>query len=241
MSLPPNNPGYFLMGARDTTPLILAAIPFGIVYGALAHSSGLSYWTAMAMSAFVYAGSAQFIVIGLIAASAALPVILVTVFIVNLRHALYAASLMSEVISLPQRWRLPIAFFLTDETYATVTNRLNKSPTAIDIRWYYMGSAAFMYLNWQLCTFIGLALGEHIPDIKSWGLDVAMVVAFIGIVVPLLKTKAHWVCAGVATVVALISHDWPHQTGLLISSISAIAIGLGMEYWNRQQAEVCYE
>lgn len=241
MTLSTSHSGYFLIGARDTIPLVLAAIPFGIVYGALAHSSGLSFWTAFAMSAIVFAGSAQFIAIGLITTGAALPVILITVFIVNLRHALYATSLMPHVVDLPQKWRLPMAFFLTDETFATVTNRLARVVNDTDIRWYYLGSALFMYLNWQLCTYIGLALGQQIPTIKNWGLDVAMVVAFIGIVIPLLKTKAHWGCAIVASVTGLLTYDWPHQTGLLFASICAIITGLIIETKFKTPSRACYE
>ncbi len=232
---------FFVLGIVDTVPLILAAIPFGIIYGALAYSSGLSYWGALAMSVFVFAGSAQFIAVGLVAVAASLPVILVTVFIVNLRHTLYAATLMPQVAGLSQSWRIPMAFFLTDETFATVTNRLNRSTTDIDIRWYYFGSALFMYLNWQLCTFIGLTLGEQIPDIKDWGLEVAMIVAFIGIVIPLLKTKAHWCCVIATVPMVLITYEWPHQLGLLFSSLVAILVGLGIEKVAGQQPEVCCE
>jgi hypothetical protein len=71
----------FLAGMRDTLPLIIAAAPFGLVYGALAISQGLSEWLTMSMSLFVFAGASQFIAVTLLASSTALPVILLTVFI----------------------------------------------------------------------------------------------------------------------------------------------------------------
>ena len=64
------------------------------------------------------------------------------------------------------------------------------------------------------------------PGLESWGLDVAMVVAFIGIVVPALRRRADWACADTAFVAALLTHHWPHQSGLLLASLAAIAVGM---------------
>lgn len=216
----------FLTGVRDTLPLIIAAIPFGVVFGALAVGSGLSQSMAMAMSLFVFAGASQFIAVTLIASATAAPVILLTVLIVNLRHMLYSATLMSHVRGLPQWLRAPMAFWLTDETFAVVSNRLLRDPKSPGLVWYYLGSAVSMYANWQLCTWVGMTLGRQVPDMTRWGLDVAMVVAFVGIVVPALRHRAEWACAATASVAAVLTHDWPHQSGLLLSSLLAIGVGV---------------
>ena len=115
-----------LQGAIDSSPLILAAIPFGLIFGAMAITTGLSGWATLSMSLFVFAGASQFIAITLLASSTALPVILMTVFLVNLRHMLYAAYLMPQVENLPQKYRLPMAFWLTDETFAVVSNQVSR-------------------------------------------------------------------------------------------------------------------
>ena len=103
-----------LAGARDTFPLIVGAIPFGLIFGTLAISSGLSFAATMAMSAIVFAGSAQFIAVGLVMAGTGWPIIVLTTFVVNLRHALYSATLAPYIKKLPQRWQIPMAFWLTD-------------------------------------------------------------------------------------------------------------------------------
>jgi 4-azaleucine resistance transporter AzlC len=221
-----NNTGLFFQGTRDIIPLLIAAAPFGIVFGALAQSNGLSIAATMGMSLMVFAGSSQFVAITLIGIGAALPVILLTVFIVNLRHMLYAISLMPKVTNLPQKLRLIMAFWLTDEAYATLSKRLLDEPSMRNFHWYYLGAAFAMYFNWQCCTAIGIFLGYEVPDLTKWGLDIAMVVAFVGIVVPILKNKAQWACAGTAFFSAILTHSWPHQTGLLFSSLIAIAVGL---------------
>jgi len=218
-----------LAGVRDTLPLIIAAIPFGVVFGALAVGSGLSQSMTVAMSLFVFAGASQFIAVTLIASATAAPVILLTVFIVNLRHMLYSATLMPHVRGLPQWLRAPMAFWLTDETFAVVSNRLMRDRHAPGLVWYYLGSAISMYANWQLCTWVGMTLGQQVPDMTRWGLDVAMVVAFVGIVVPALRSRAEWACAATASVGAVLTYDWPHQSGLLLSSLLAIGVGVFLD------------
>lgn len=218
-----------LDGAKDTFPLVVAAIPFGIVYGALGATQGLPDWVIIAISMLVFAGSAQFIAVTLMATGASLPIIVFTVFLVNLRHLLYATSLIPYVKSIDQIKRLPMAFSLTDETYAVVFNRVSQETPPAHFAHYYLGSAAFMYCNWQLCTWIGLVAGNQIPELTDFGLDIAMVVAFIGIVVPQLKMPGHWVCALVAAFSGILTYDWPNQSGLLFSSLIAIFCGVMVE------------
>ena len=222
------------LGAAETLPLVIAAFPFGIVFGALAQSTGLDFVVTLGMSAIVFAGASQFIAVTLLATATALPVIVLTVFVVNLRQMLYSANLMHHVQHWPHRWRAMLAFWLTDETFAAVSDRLNRHPGEPGLRWFYLGSALFMYSFWQLATLLGYTLGEQVPGLADWGLDVAMIVAFIGIVVPLLKARADWACAIVAFVSALLTHNWPHQTGLLFSALLAIAVGLS---WGKRVPE----
>ena len=222
------------LGALETLPLVVAAFPFGIVFGALGHSIGLDFAVVAGMSAIVFAGASQFIAITLLAAGSAMPVIVVTVFIVNLRQMLYSANLMHHVERWPRMVKAVLAFWLTDETFAVVSDRLNRHPDQPGLRWFYLGSALFMFSFWQIATVTGYLLGEQIPELAGWGLDVAMIVAFIGIVTPALKRRADWACAVVAFGAALLTYDWPHQSGLLLSSLLAIAVGV----WLRRRGAV---
>ena len=127
-----------------------------------------------------------------------LPFIVFATFVVNLRHALYAASLAPFMRSLGQRWLAPLGFALTDETYAVVIRRFHSEGQIKQGQWYYLGSALPFYLNWQLCTLVGIIAGTQLGDASAWGLDFAMTVTFIGIVVPLVKTRPMLACALVA-------------------------------------------
>ncbi len=221
---------YFLKGALDTLPLIIAAIPFAILYGALALLNGMSFLAALGMSIFVFAGASQFVAVTLIAASAPILIIIATVFVMNLRHMLYSISFMPKVKTLSKWQRIPMAFWMTDESFAATTQYADKeSPTDEQFHYYFWGSAIAMYVNWVVFTYIGMTLGTYIPDMTKWGLDIAMVLAFIAIVVPSLKHKAHLLCALVAVVSAVVTFDWPHKTGLLFSSIVAIIVGVLVE------------
>lgn len=233
----PSNTRAFFTGSRDISMLVIAAVPFAIIYGALAVTAGLSEWLVMAMSIFVFAGASQFIAVTLFTSSAAYPVILLTVFIINLRHMLYAASLMPQIAKLPQWFRLPMGFLLTDEAFAVVSNRVIQTPSKRGFVAYYFGAGLTMYLSWIFFSWMGMTLGQNIPDIKSWGLDVAMAVAFVGIIVPILKKRADWACFLTASISALLTYDWPHQTGLLFSSLIAIAVGMLVSYIQHQTKE----
>src|SRR5258708_3645914 len=115
MQATPTRTSEFWAGTKDTFPLVVGAIPFGIIFGAVAIKSGLTPSSTMAMSLFVFAGAAQFIAVNLLAHGVSIPLIIFTTFTVNLRHALYSVSLAPYVKNLPQRWLVPLGFWLTDE------------------------------------------------------------------------------------------------------------------------------
>lgn len=215
----------FWAGARATIPLLVGAAPFGLIYGALAVAAGLSPLAAAAMSAFVFAGSAQFIAVGLVGAGAPLPVIILTTLVVNLRHMLYSATLAPHMGQLPRKALLPLGFWLTDESFAVAAKRYNQ-PGGEERHWFLLGSELAMYLNWQLVTWIGILAGRAIPDPAAWGLDFAMVVTFIGIVVPEIKTRPTLLAVLVAGGTALLANDLPHQAGLLLAALLGILAGM---------------
>jgi 4-azaleucine resistance transporter AzlC len=219
-----------LLGARDTIPMLVGALPFGIIFGTLAVSSGLSASATMAMSILVFAGASQFIAIGLIASGAGLLVILLTTLIVNLRHLLYSASLLPYVRQLSQRWRVPLAFWLTDESFAVAHRHyLDTRIPVADKHWYFLGSCIAMYSNWVVCTLIGVMLGRSLPGLADWGLDFAMVATFIGIVVPLLRTRPMLVAALVAAAIAVFAHGLPYKLGLMLAALGGVAAGIFAE------------
>jgi 4-azaleucine resistance transporter AzlC len=227
----------FIAGLKDTLPLILAATPFGIIFGAQGISAGLSPAATMGMSLFVFAGSSQFIGALLVGQGTAIPVIVLTTFVVNLRHALYSASLAPYVKHLPQRWLVPLGFWLTDETYAITIRHYEAAGDPQHRHWYYFASCIFMYLNWNFWTLVGIIAGQRFEGIARLGLDFAMVVTFIGIVVPLLLTRPMLLSALVAGVTATLAYPLPNRLGLMIAALAGISAGLLAETLRKSQAE----
>lgn len=232
---PPSTPrSEFWAGVRATIPLIIGAIPFGLIFGAIAVNSGLSLAAAAGFSAIVFAGSAQFIGAGLVASGVGVGFIILTTLIVNLRHALYGATLAPHTRNLPQRWLLPLAFWLTDETFVVVISRYAKDDGSPYKHWYFFGSALSMYINWQLCTWIGILVGQSIPNPGAWGLDFAMTVTFIGMLVPFVKNRVTLIAVLVAGLAALVFNGLPNKLGLMVASLAGVGVGLALEWLRRK-------
>lgn len=216
----------FWHGAKATFPLVVGAIPFGIIFGALAITAGLSTWATMAMSMFVFAGSSQFIAASLVASGASTVTIILTTLVVNLRHVLYATTLAPFMKQLPHKWLLPLGFWLTDESFVVTAKRYMSPDHSPYKHWFFFGSAVFMYTNWQLCTFIGLMAGQAISDPASWGLDYAMVVTFIGMLVPMVVNRPLLITVLVSGATALLTNGLPNQAGLFIAALTGISAGV---------------
>ncbi len=225
----PTRSNEFWKGVRDTLPLVIGAIPFGIIFGTLSGGAGLSALGAIGMSVFVFAGSSQFIAMGLVGAGTVWPMIVLTTFVVNFRHLLYTATLLDHLKKLPRRWQLALTFGLTDETFAVAFGRWRQEDGSPHKHWYQLGSMAFMYTNWNICTLIGLVAGRMLQGIGGWGLDFAMVAAFIGMVIPYLKNKSSYCAVLVAGTSALAFYGMPHKLGLIIASILGMTAGVVAE------------
>lgn len=215
-------------GARDTVPMMIGAAPFGLIFGTLVAAGPLAPWQGQLMSASVFAGSSQFIALGLVAGHAGLLVIWLTTVIVNLRHMLYAATLLPHVAHLPARWRWLLAVLLTDETFAVMTGFYHRQPRAPLGQWYFLGSALSMYVNWQLWTLAGLLFGAAVPGLETLGLDFAIVATFIAIVVPQLASLPRLGAAVAAGVLAYLWRDLPYNLGLMAAVLAGVAVGMAL-------------
>ncbi|MBC3862361.1 AzlC family ABC transporter permease [Undibacterium jejuense] len=219
----------FARGARDTIPMLLGAAPFGMIFGTLVSASPMMPWHGQLMSLSVYAGSSQFIATGLIASHAGMLVIWLTTFIVNLRHMLYAATLLPHVAHLSARWRWLLGFLLTDETFAVVAGHHQQALTVDERRyahWYFLGSGLAMYSNWQLWTLVGLLFGTLFPGLQNMGLDYAMVATFIAIIVPQLNRLPYFAAAIAAGSFAYLLQNLPYKLGLLSAVFVGVMVGV---------------
>jgi len=212
-------------GVRDTVPMMVGAAPFGLIYGALAVAHGMPLAAVLGMSLLVFAGSSQFIAVSLIGAGAGIVVIWLTTLVVNLRHALYSATLLPYARSWPLRWRWLLAFGLTDETFA-VTEHHFRVHGGLNGHWFQLGSTLAMYLNWLLWTLIGATLGHALPQLGHWGLDFAMLATFSAIVAPQLRRWPYLLAALAAGSVALAARGLPYKLDLMLASLVGVLAGM---------------
>lgn len=229
----------FLAGVRDEAPILLGVAPFGLIFGALAISAGMPPALAQATSAIIFAGSAQFITAQLVGAGASGLVILMVVFVVNLRHALYSASIAPYVKHLGPAWKIVLAYLLTDEAYAVVIThyqRIASEPESPDRRhWYFLGAGLTLWASWQVSTLVGLFIGARLPE--SWPTGFFLPLTFIALVVPALRDRPSVVAAAVAGFVGLATTGLPLKTGLLLAALAGIAAGMWVERRVQRTAE----
>ncbi len=217
----------FWSGARDETPILLGVVPFGLIYGALAMSAHLTTAAAQAMSSVIFAGSAQFIATQLVATGAAGIVILIVVFVVNLRHALYSASVAPHVKHLNPAWKTLLAYLLTDEAYAVTITHYNQEGDPVNRHWYFLGAGLTLWSSWQVSTALGIFIGARIP--QTWPLDFILPLTFIALVIPALKDRASVAAAFVAGLAGVLTMNFPYKTGLLMAALIGIVTGMGLE------------
>ena len=220
----------FLAGIKAELPILVGVIPFGLIYGVVAVAAGVPPLAAQAMSAIVFAGSSQFLMAQLFGAATPAGVIVLAAAIVNLRHALYSASVAPYLNGLSKAWKRLLAYLLTDEAYAVTIihyrNSEGQSPPA-NRHWFFLGAGLALWSFWQLSTAVGIFLGQQVPE--SWSLDFTLTLTFIALVVPALKDRASIAAALAAGVTALLAFALPYKLGLVAAALVGIAVGLLVE------------
>jgi len=211
---------------RDQLPLLLGVIPFGMIFGALALEAGVPPLGANGLSLFVFAGSAQFVSINLIATGAPALVMVFTIFIVNLRHALYSASLGPHMQHLPTRWKLLLAYLLTDEAFAVAQARYRRPPLDT-AHWYMLGTGLALWFSWQLSTLAGVVFGAGIP--ASWSLEFALPLTFLAMLLPALIDRPAWAAALSGGALAILLRPLPYNLGLVAGATVAVGVAVLIE------------
>ena len=217
----------FWAGVRAEFPLLIGVFPFGLIYGALALNAGLSPAAAQMMSSIVFAGSSQFVTAQLIHDAAPGLVIVLTIAVVNLRHMLYSASVAEYIEHLPMKWKVFLAYFLTDECYAATIIHYEEDGTKPTSHWFFLGAGFSLWFIWQISSALGIFLGTAIP--KSWPLDFALPLTFIAMVTPVLKDYPVIAAALSAGLVALLAFSLPYKLGLILAALVGILVGTILE------------
>lgn len=212
-----------LKGVRRVLPIAPSALAWGAVFGILSRQAGLSLAEAVLMSGTVFAGASQLVVMELWRAPLPVLEILLTTFIINLRHVLMGAALYPWFSHLEPLRRYGSVAFLTDETWALTLEELEHGSHDAA---FLLGSGVTLYLTWVGAAVIGQSLGAAIPDPARWGLDFASIAVFLALLVGMWRGKSSLLPWAVAAGVALVaSRLLPGKWYILLGGLAGSLVG----------------
>jgi len=241
----PRLPPTVRAGVRASLPLLVGIVPFGLVAGVAAIDAGLSPVAALGMSVVVFAGASQLAVIELLRSDAAVPVVVLTGIVINLRMLMYSASIAPYFQRYRSRWKAVLAYLLTDQAYAVSIARFESGTESGGDEGddaeadgggseggegrdrFYFGVAASLWVVWVVSTAVGVGLGRGLPD--SWGLDFAVPLVFLALLVPRIEDGPTAAAGGIAGLVALAGVGIPYELGLPLAAVVGVGVGLAVE------------
>ncbi len=234
MASPPNRRA-FLLGLRDALPFMLVIVPFGMLFGVLAAEAGWSLAEVMGMSVLVIGGASQFTALQLLGEHAPLAIAIATSLAVNLRFAMYSASLAPHIGAAPAWLRAIAAYFVVDQTYGVAIGRFQRPPRMQlgERVAYFLGLGVATYTPWYVATWVGTVAGTAIP--AGLALDFAVPVTFLALTGPAVRSLPHLAAAVVSVTVALALIRLPYNLWLIAASIAAMSTGALVEAWQERR------
>lgn len=223
----PNARSEFLAGCRDIAPVLVGTIPFGFVAGVAGVGAGMTPLQAIALSFFAFSGIAQLVVAQLVAAQSPVLLTLAAALVVSLRFLMYSASLSPHLAHLPRRWRVPLAYLMTDQGFVMGVQAYGRPGDRSLRHFHFLGVGLTLYAAWQASVIAGALAGAQVPE--AWSLDFVVTLSFLALLVPALKTRATFAAAIVAGAVALAAAGLPYKLSLVVASIAGITAGVVAE------------
>ncbi|ROO24611.1 AzlC family ABC transporter permease [Salinisphaera orenii] len=214
----------FAAGAQAVLPLLLSVLPFALITGVVAVQLGFSAVVASAFSLVVFAGASQIVAMQLIHDGAPLAIILLTVAFINLRFTMYSASIAPYFRGASAGWKALAGYLLTDQAYVLGLYGFAERDGIGRRLAFYLGVALPLWFGWQVATVLGATLGARLP--AAWGLDFAIPLTFMALVMPALRDAPSWAAAATGGAVAVAAHDLPWNLGLIAGALAGIAAGM---------------
>ena len=226
----------FLKGVASGAPFIVVLVPFAFLFGVVSAEAGLNAVETLLFALGVIAGAAQFTAVQLMQQHAPTAIVLISALAVNLRLAMYSASLTPHLGALPLRKRALAAYLLVDQSFACSISAYERHPEwSLQQKYlFFTGVCLPIVPFWAGATLAGSLLGQAIPE--SFALDFAVPVTFLAIIAPMLRTRAHVVAALAAVVTALLFAFLPYNLGLLVAGTAGMLAGARAELWLERRA-----
>ena len=218
-------------GFRAGAPFLLVAFPFAMLFGVVAVEAGLHLAQVMGFSVLVIAGAAQYAALQLMIEDTAIGLVLLAALAVNMRMAMYSASLVPHLGAAPLWQRALVSYVNFDQCYMLSIVQYEDEPNwPVDQKIaFFLGVASPLVPVWLGATVVGAVLGSALPP--EFALDFLVPILFLSLVTPALKTLAHVAAALTSAAMALALYWMPSGTGLLIAAFSAMCVGAAIETW----------
>lgn len=218
-----------IRGFVDTIPLGISVSIYGLVYGVLGGKAGLSVYEVIAMSMFVFAGASQIAAVQLIALGSNPVSIIITIFIINLRHFLMSASISPYLKEVSTRMKMLSAYFMTDESYAVTYSHFQKNKSS---SFYFLGSGLNIYLFWGASGALGYLFGNALPVQFNYIFDFAFIAAFTGMLVPMVKDFPMITTVLASGIISVLGAMFiPGKWYILIAGIVASLVGYAANHF----------
>lgn len=216
-------------GVRASLPFVVIIVPFAMLFGVAATEAGLPLAQVMGFTVLVIAGASQFTALQFMTENAPVLIILASALAVNLRMAMYSASITPYLGDQPLWKRALLSYILVDQTYnmAILEYEANPDLSTAQRTAFFTGSAIPIVPLWIGFTWVGAALGGQIPP--EYSLDFALPIAFLAMVAPSLRSVAHIAAAATSVILALALGFIPLNLGLLIAALIAMMVGAEIE------------
>lgn len=214
----------FKKGLKAASPIVLGYIPVGIAYGMMARASGLTLLKAMSFSVFVYAGASQMASVQMLATNIGFATIVLTVFVLNLRHIIMSTCVMDSLKKTPLPIRLILSFGITDEVFALTMTKYKQKLTPA----FFLGVALGSYLSWNVGSVLGILFSSFLPDIVSKALSISLYAMFIGLLVPNVKksTRLFYVVLITIALSYLFNLFLSSSLSMILSCLVSALIGM---------------
>ncbi|PUA80655.1 AzlC family ABC transporter permease [Nocardioides currus] len=183
---------------RDGIAVGIATGTYGISFGAVAVTAGLSVLQACTLSLLVFTGASQFALVGVVAAGGAPLSGALTAILLGTRNTLYGLR-MAPLLGWSGLRRAGAAHLLIDESTAMSVNR-GSQPAA---RLGFLTTGVAVFVLWNAATLAGALAGTALGDPRTYGLDAAVGAAFLALLWPRLSQRRNQVVAVLAAAVAL--------------------------------------
>ncbi|NLZ92966.1 MAG: AzlC family ABC transporter permease [Firmicutes bacterium] len=217
-----------LAGAKKAVPIVLGYLPLGFAYGALGRIAGIPLPYIIMMSLMVFAGSGQFIAVSMIAAGSGVISIVMTTFLVNLRHLLMSASLSTFLQEIPRKVLPIIAFWLTDESYALACGELREQNRS---HYYLLGLFGTAYAGWVMGGTLGGLFGGIFSSAQATlTMEYALYAMFIFLLVIQLTEKKLLLAACIAGLLSLVFYlTIPGSWYIILATVCTATLGVTLE------------